>query len=410
MTGVVLVPDLGAAPVARYREMLRRLVAYCEASGDPASQLVVATVDPDAEGGRAGAWLLLVDRVTRRHGTPAMPSRVVNWVTVQRMLSRGIRQADSPGDPRQRGHSRAEGESSRSGRSGRAPGRTREKLLHLVGRHPFLTVAQLARLLDTTGARVRRLEDDLVACGWLRRVFLEEVQSLDLKVTGTEFDKLGLVETTLAGRKLLAGWLGLDPTTASRYHGLIGDGRLQAGKRRRLLRTLAHTVGANEVFVSFAVAANTIRQAGGTDELVEWRAASACERNYCKPDGYGCYVRNGQSFGFFLEFDRGTERARHYDAKVRAYYRYRDSGQAARGYSGFPTVLFVTTKPIAEHRMASSCYRAAFIRGTQPLPILSTTVDLISSNPQGIRGPIWRVGTPSESKATRHCWPPGDSR
>jgi hypothetical protein len=387
--------------------MLRRLVAYYEASGDRATQLLVATVDPDAEGSRAAAWLLLVDRVTRRHGTPAMPSRVVSWVTVQRMLSRGICQANSPGDPRQRDHSRREVESSRWGR---APGRTREKLLHLVGRHPFLTAGQLARLLDTTSARVRRVEDDLVTCGWLRRVLLQEVQSLDLRVTSAEFDRLGLVEITLAGRKRLAGWLGLDPTTASRYHGLIGDGRLQAGKRRRLLGALAHTVGANEVFVSFAVAANTIRQAGGNDELVEWRGASACERNYCKPDGYGCYVRNGQSFGFFLEFDRGTERGRHYAAKLRAYYRYRDSGQAARGYSSFPTVLFVTTKPIAEQRMASSCYRAAFIRGTEPLPILSTTVELISSNPQGIRGPIWRVETPSRSKATRHCWPPEDFR
>jgi hypothetical protein len=40
--------------------------------------------------------------------------------------------------------------------------------------------------------------------------------------------------------------------------------------------------------------------------------------------------------GFFLEYDRGTEPARKYAAKFRAYYRYRDSGQAARDYDGFP--------------------------------------------------------------------------
>ena len=104
----------------------------------------------------------------------------------------------------------------------------------------------------------------------------------------------------------------------------------------RLLRALAHTLGANAVFVAFATAAEAVRRAGGDDELAEWRSAAACERRRCKPDGYGCYVRNGVAHGFFLEYDRGTEPARKYAAKFRAYYRYRDSGQAARDYDGFP--------------------------------------------------------------------------
>jgi hypothetical protein len=67
------------------------------------------------------------------------------------------------------------------------------------------------------------------------------------------------------------------------------------------------------------------------------------ERRRCKPDGYGAYVRNEVVYGFLLEYDRATESTRKYAAKFRAYYAYRDSGEATRDYSGFPTVLFVTT-------------------------------------------------------------------
>src|SRR5262245_49691753 len=104
----------------------------------------------------------------------------------------------------------------------------------------------------------------------------------------------------------------------------MGGSRVESGKRKRLLRALAHTIGANEVFVALAAAADAVRKAGGTDLLAEWRAASASERRHCKPDAYGCYVRDGRRHGFFLEYDRGTESAGRYAAKLRAYYQYRD--------------------------------------------------------------------------------------
>src|SRR5207253_10808939 len=125
------------------------------------------------------------------------------------------------------------------------PVRGREQLLHLVGRHPFLTVRQLAHLLGTTTARIKRLEQELVECGWLRHIELAELADCGIGTGSDEYSPLGLVEITLAGRRQLAGWLGLEPPTATRYHGLIGNARGQAGRRRRLLRTLAHTVGAN---------------------------------------------------------------------------------------------------------------------------------------------------------------------
>src|SRR5205807_2982938 len=133
-------------------------------------------------------------------------------------------------------------------------------------------------------------------------------------LTSAEFSSLGLVEITSLGRRRLAAWLGLSPAVATRYHGLGGNGRGDAGRRWRALRALAHTLGANDVFVAFSIAADAVKRAGGDDVLAEWRSAAACERRYCKPDGYGCYIRNGMRHGFFLEYDRGTESARKYAA------------------------------------------------------------------------------------------------
>ena len=91
----------------------------------------------------------------------------------------------------------------------------------------------------------------------------------------------------------------------------------------------------------------TCRTRGGDDALEEWRSAAACARGGFRPDGYGCYRRDGVRYGFFLEYDRGTERAREYAAKLRAYYRYR-AGRADRDYAGFPALLVVTTSKRAD--------------------------------------------------------------
>ena len=97
-----------------------------------------------------------------------------------------------------------------------------------------------------------------------------------------------------------------------------------------------------------------------------------------------------------LEYDRGTESARKYAAKLRAYYQYRDSGQAARDYDGMPVILFVTTSPNAEDRMAAQAQRAWFYRGAEPLQVLLTTTERISRHTEGVLGPIWR--RPSEAR------------
>ena len=85
-TSLGLVPDLGAAPVARYREMLRRLLAFREYSGDADFQLVVVTIDPDGDGGRSSVWMSLMDRLAQTHGTQVFSSRGVGWGAVGGVL------------------------------------------------------------------------------------------------------------------------------------------------------------------------------------------------------------------------------------------------------------------------------------------------------------------------------------
>src|SRR6516165_7682098 len=81
----------------------------------------------------------------------------------------------------------------------RVPGRTRDQLLHLAARHPFLTAAQLADLLRASVPRIRRLESELVCSGWLKRVEMEELPPVAADWSQRVFSHLGLVEITLAG-------------------------------------------------------------------------------------------------------------------------------------------------------------------------------------------------------------------
>jgi hypothetical protein len=406
---VLLLSDLGTAPVASYRELLRRLVILREAQldnglADPKPELVIVTPDPDRRGTRSKAWLELMDKVARRLEQPVFPARVLRWEEVAKLRSLGHAPQFTGGilieGFRENGLNEAPP-------SRRAP--VWEQVLHLIGRHPFLTVEQLAHLLGTTAARIRRVEQELVGSGSLRQIELDELPADTIGLGSDERRALGLVEITIVGRRRLASWLGLEPTVATRYHGLIGNARGHAGRRKRLLQTLPHTIGANGVFVAFAVAAESTRCHGGTDLLTEWRSAAACERRQCKPDGYGCYMRGGLAHGFFLEYDRGTESTRRYAAKFRAYYHYRDSGQARRDYDGFPTILFVTTRQVAEHRIAEESYRSWSLHNNEPLPILTTTTQRIADHPEGILGPIWRTpaASPSVAAPSRRYWLPG---
>jgi hypothetical protein len=374
-TIVFCLPDFGTVPVRRAREAVRRLgLLPAWASGRPRVVLTIGTTDRDVRGQRAAAWQRETASLITKFGWRPRQIRVLRWQAI------GCESAHKQATRRWSGI---------------------EKVLDLVGRHPFLTPDQLRALLDIDAHTLRRRMRALVARRWLGRHTMDMTDGPSGQHIPVE-----LLEVTSLGRAVLGGWLALRSGPATRYHGLIGGERGRAGQRRRLLRALAHTLGAHAVFVELVVAARTARARGGSDVLAEWRGAAACERGRCKPDGYGRYVRAGSSYGFFLEYDRGTERAAQYGRKLDAYYDYRDRGRAAHEYEGFPTVLVVTTQPVAEERIAEQAYLAWQRRGVSPLPVLVTTVAHIQAHPEGILGPVWRTAAAAGS-AVRHYWLPG---
>src|SRR5262249_17083125 len=243
------------------REMLRRLVALREAAwfGDEAADaepdVVIATPDTDGTGARRSAWLKLLDRIGLRSGqVSSIRVRVLTWESVTAIVRRK-RSADIVGDGAYR-RSGGEGGVVRVVLESPAPTRSRERLLHVIGRHPCLTVGQLADLLGTRVDRVRRLEMELIHDGLLRQIDFAELPPGGTGLTCDEFALLGLVEATKKGQRLTASWLGLGRAAAVRYHGLSGHGSRDSGRRWRLLRTLQHTLGVNDVFVAMAMAAH----------------------------------------------------------------------------------------------------------------------------------------------------------
>ena len=175
----------------------------------------------------------------------------------------------------------------------------------------------------------------------------------------------------------------------------------------RFLRHLHHTLGANGFFVDLAAAARLVTSRGGDEALVDWRSAAACARGRFRPDGYGCYQRGPWRFGFFLEYDRGTEKPGQYAAKLATYYRYRDSGAYRRDYAGFPTLLVVTTSDAAEARFTQQAYLAQQRYGGMPLVMFLTTEGRIHVHPEGALRPIWRTAAaPWAVEPARVCWLP----
>ena len=84
----------------------------------------------------------------------------------------------------------------------------------------------------------------------------------------------------------------------------------------------AHTLGADAVFVGLAAGGPGLTAAGEDAGLEEWRGPAACARGAVRPDGYAILRLRGRRFGFFLEYDRGTERPAQHLAKLDAYYAY----------------------------------------------------------------------------------------
>lgn len=369
---VLLLPDIGTASLRTYRPSLARLLELRDAANPREQDETVLAVDVVPAGSSASvlrvqAWEALLAQVSRRGNSEPLPVRIFGTATLR------------DGDCQTRLGRRADA----------------DDMFALLARHPLLTRQQLAVLLGTSTSRIASLEHQVVDRAWLRPVAKQNLPAGEGK-------RVGLLELTPAGRSEAARRLLLPAGLAARTHGLLG-GR---GKIRAYLHHLAHTVGTNETFVAFAVAARSAADRGNDVALEEWRSATACARGRFRPDGYGRFRYHGARFGFFVEFDRATETVRHYDSKIAAYYRYRDSGLAARDFSAFPTLLVVTISERAEARFADRAFIAQQLRWANSLSVYLTTTDRVRS--AGVLGPIWRVPGPLSPPegVRRMCWLP----
>jgi hypothetical protein len=376
LRGLLLLPDLGTIPVASYRPALRGLIELTHTSDANAKYETLLCVGVAAGAAettaRVAAWHVLLQQVARRSGEEPLRARVFSW-------PQGL--ADG-GDRGQRFGSHA------------------EQVFALVARHPLLTYQQLATLLGTSSGRIGQLVAQLTGRDWLRAIAPGDLPH-DALAFSSHQRRHTLVELSPAGRREAARRLLLPTIAATKHHGLLG----KATTSRRFLRQFAHTLGANAVFVAFVLAARQVTQRGGDEAIEEWRSAAACTRGRFRPDGYGCYRRAAARFGFFLEFDRGTERPAEHAAKLASYYRYRDSGAYTRDYASFPTLLVVTTTEVAEARFGFQLHLAQQRYGGTPLPAFLTTTDRIQDHPEGVLGPIWRGPAPGQS--ARVYWLPG---
>lgn len=256
--------------------------------------------------------------------------------------------------------------------------------LDLVAEHPYLTPDQMAAVLGGSLPTVRRRRNRLLGMGVMRLVGDEEIG---------RNSALELPELMVEGLELVAAHRGLSLPVAARALGLIGGGPDQPyGPRRRLLLHLAHTRGADDIFIGLYRTAAHRRDTGHDDVMVQWDNGTMCSRRHLRPDGYGIYQHDGQFDGFFLEFDRGTMRRHGYLDKFDEYYDYASSRRFERDYHGYPTILFVTVNNRTEGKIAEMAQVAARRYGF-PLAILLTCLWRIDdpTNTDGLLGCIWRA-------------------
>jgi len=375
---LLLLPDVGTAPLASYRLTLQALfelrrTAYMEEEYEPVLIVGIA-IPPRSSSERMEAWQSLLREVARRADDRPLRASVLNL----------------------------DGSLTNRRDNDRCPPDQGAEVFALIARHPLLTRQQLASLLHTSTPRIARLTAGLMGRAWLRPVTIDNLRPGSDASTHAQVPRLGLVELTAAGQQEAARRLLVPAGLAQRRHGVtVAD-----TSGRGVLRHLQHTLGANAFFVSLAAAATQVTSRGGDEALVDWRSAAACARGRFRPDGYGCYRRGLWRFGFFLEYDRGTERPDQYAAKLAAYYRYRDCGAAAREYTGFPTVLVVTTREAAELRFAHEAYVACERHGGKPLSLLLTRTDVLEATRGGVLGPIWRTPGLYGEQPTRAYWLP----
>lgn len=399
----LLLPDAGMLPLRLQRVMMEHLVMLRRIQNGRLPVLLIATTDRD----RMMAWERLIHEAARARRETPLGTRIVRWDDLHHSLADIPSEEDKPPhddlirpfrlpplQPRRPNNlipqlvgdqliTPAQSVIQEPATAALSSTPTDYRVLEVIGSHPFLTANHLSHVLGCGKSSVRRRLNRLIELGLLRFLTIDE--------SGEE-SVPELSELTTNGLKLVAAHLGLSLAAAIRELGLVGGGPDDpVGSRRKLVRTLPHTRGVDEVFVGLYRQVRKRRASGKDEEIVEWQNAAACSRRHLRPDGYGVYRHGSRYDGFFLEYDRGTMNARDYFKKFGAYYRYGITGRFERDYNSYPTILVVTSDNASEERIARVA-RAAVVGQPGRLPLLLTCQWRIDDpcNLYGLLGSIWR--------------------
>jgi len=216
----LLVPDRGHMPMRAYRPALGHLLSMRAIKGGNLPPLIIAT----NEGRRTEAWQAALREVAASRGEEPLTARIATWTDLPgtlQGLAAFIGCSDVPVSAREVVPSELPGLSPRpSGRriphivgslleTPKVVPRTDERLarvtfavspanrefLDLVGRHPFLTCAQLAALFHRPKRQLRQQRKRLTELGLVRLVRPEEVpQRASRKVERIPADVLRRLE------------------------------------------------------------------------------------------------------------------------------------------------------------------------------------------------------------------------
>ena len=436
----LLLPDLGYVPPAAYEGAITALLKLRDALDEPLPPLVVSA----ATSRRTSMWQDTLSRTAEELHEPGLRTYVGCPQSLPAALSSSRRRFTLPPDVSDTGSlprlhvlrppkipvpmptrpSKREPGKPRLARD--AVGDNDLALLLLVGTALAVKPSEVGSIRGTgVGTAYNH-------CRWLESRHLigrvpfpvpERKQDEDIERKPSDHARFGL-ELTYFGLEVLAANHQLPPNTVAEHLGIAArddprreerrlartadgskpkDDRTRAARRRDyLLGILDHTRGVNRIHARWANDAWTRRRRRGwNDAVVQWRPASKCSASDIQPDAFLVYRRNGQRYGAFVEYDRGSETVPQYRRKLNAYWEYHDSGEYEVDYEGFPVLLIVTAEKKAEDRIVRTFKRMQV--GRSPLPVLITTEERVRSEPAGFLGCVWR-GLESTFD-TRCSWP-----
>ncbi|MQA00409.1 MAG: hypothetical protein GEU80_13960 [Dehalococcoidia bacterium] len=373
---------LVVCPSDRQVKVWERALLACEQAsiGLPLEVLLTTRDRLRVDGPGTSVW-----RAPGRDGTDLLVERV-GWGTVPPpvmpiRLPRPL--AETLGPPRRSGPSIREWAAVQATARADAPawqrlavlalatGPAGQRLIEWVGRHPLVSAAELASLVNEPLALLIRRLEWLVRCGAI-----------------SEHDDRFVL--TDLGMRLLAAQAGVPPPTFARHGGVTFMDLRLPDASQRTTRHREHTIGVNRFFAQLARDARRIGW-----RLAEWRNEAESTHRWIdrdgrtawiRPDSSGVLQRGGGRFCFLLEYDRGTLDAGDYRPKFEGYRRYFAEREWEDDYPKEPVLLFACSDANAETRVA----RAARA-GAPTLALLITDEQrYLPDNAVGALGATWR--------------------